>query len=157
MKMKCLFFLGFLFCIAKTSAEEINALCLHLASGKQITCLLDERPVVTLRDDELVVTTHLNKVSYKSGDVLKFTYTYVDPSGIMETKFRNAVFNFGKNTLQATNIEPSSKVEIYTTDGIMVASSVADVDGNVTMELSAQSGKVYIVKTSVANFKITKP
>ena len=75
----------------------------------------------------------------------------------METKFRNAVFNFGKNTLQATNIEPSSKVEIYTTDGIMVASSVADVDGNVTMELSAQSGKVYIVKTSVANFKITKP
>ena len=156
MKMKCLFLLGFLFCMSKISAEEINALCLHLASGKQITCLLDERPVVTFNDDDLVMTTHMSQVSYKSSDVLKFTYAYVDPSGIVETKFQNAMFNFGKNTLQATNIEPSSKVELYTADGILVASSVADANGNVTLKLSAHSGTVFIVKTSVANFKITK-
>ena len=87
---------------------------------------------------------------------LKFTYAYVDPSGIVESKFQNAMFHFGKNTLQATNIEPSSKVELYTVDGILVASSVADANGKVMLKLSAQSGTVYIVKTSVANFKITK-
>ena len=66
------------------------------------------------------------------------------------------MFHFGKNTLQATNIEPSSKVELCTADGILVASSVADANGNVTLKLSAHSGTVFIVKTSVANFKITK-
>lgn len=157
MKMKCLFLLGFLFCTSKISAEEINALCLHLASGKQITCLLDERPVVTFNDDELVMTTHMNQVSYRSSDVLKFTYAYVPLSEIIDAKFSNAMFNFGKNTLQATNIEPSSKVEIYTADGILIDSSLSDANGNVTLNMSAQSGKVYIVKTSVANFKITKP
>lgn len=155
--MKYLFILGFLFCMSKMSAEEINALFLHLASGKQITCLLDERPVVTFNDDELVMKTHLNQVSYKSRDVLKFTYAYVDPNGIMDVKIPNAMFSFSKNSLQATNLEPFSKVELYTADGILVSSSMTDMNGNVTLNLSAQSGTVYIVKTSFANFKITKP
>ncbi|MGM9701854.1 MAG: hypothetical protein ACI3YX_10505 [Prevotella sp.] len=157
MKMKHLFIIGFLLCMAKASAKEINALCLHLATGKQITCLLDEKPVVTFRDEELIITTHLNQVAYKSNNVLKFTYTYIDPSGIMDIEYPITMFKFGKNSLQLTHIEPSSKVELYTVDGILVVSSVADANGNASLSFTAQSGTVYIVKTAVANFKITKP
>ena len=42
------------------SAEEITALVLHFASGKDVTCKLDELPVVTFSDDALVIYSKNN-------------------------------------------------------------------------------------------------
>jgi len=75
MKMKLTLLLFSLLTAIQVQAEEINALVLHMASGKQVTCLLDEQPVVTFKGDELVLTTHMNVVSYKAADLQKFTYS----------------------------------------------------------------------------------
>lgn len=64
------------------SAKEACALIIHLSSGKQLVCLLDERPVVTFTDEEVVLTTHMHEVRYQSVDVQKFTYTNVVVDGI---------------------------------------------------------------------------
>lgn len=140
----------------KASAENVNALVLHLTSGNQVTCLLDEKPVVTFKSDELVITTHMNMVSYKASDVTKFTYTYADPAGISSVRTGSA-FSFNGKTLQVSNLTPSSQVSVYTIDGILMTSAKTDGNGSVVLTLPEQSGAVYIVKTSVANFKITKP
>lgn len=138
-------------------AEDANALMLHLASGKQVVCLLDEKPVITFRGDELVLTTHMNKVSYQSADVLKFTYLYADPSDISQVRMSNGMFYFVGNSLSVSGVEPNSLVAVYSVDGIFVASATTDKKGDATINLPEQKGKVYVVKTTVANFKITKP
>lgn len=138
-------------------AEDINALMLHLASGKQVVCMLDEKPVVTFSGDELVLTTHMNQVSYQSADVLKFTYLYVEPSGVSQVSTPPCIFSFRGNTLAVEGAEPDTQISVYSVDGSLIASEKANKKGAASIKLSEQSGKVYVVKTSVANFKITKP
>lgn len=140
-----------------TWAEDINAMMLHLASGKQVICLLDEKPIVTFSGDELVLTTHMNEVSYQSADVLKFTYLYVDPAGIDQVGVPQSMFSFRGNALSVSGAEPDSQIAVYSVDGALVASAKADKKGAASIILPELSGKVYVVKTSVANFKITKP
>lgn len=136
-------------------AEDINALKLHLASGKQIICMLDEKPVVSFCNEELILTTHISKVSYQSSDVLKFTYLYVEPSNINQTLMQS-LFTLKDNTLSIIGVEPGSHIAVYSLDGLLVVSTWADKKGSTSIALNEQSGKVYIVKTSVANFKITR-
>lgn len=151
--------LSFLVAILALSswAEDINAMMLHLASGKQVVCLLDEKPIVTFSGDELVLTTHMNEVSYQSADVLKFTYLYVDPSGINQVGVPQSMFLFSGNALSVTGAEPDSQIAVYSVDGALVASAKTNKKGAASIVLPDQPGKVYVVKTSVANFKITKP
>ena len=138
-------------------AEGINALMLHLASGKQVVCMLDERPVVTFRGDELVLATHMNEVSYQAADVLKFTYLNVDPTSVSNAGAQQSMFAFSGNTLSVSGAEQGSQIAVYSVDGVLVASANADKKGSASITLPEQSGKVYVVKTSVAIFKITKP
>lgn len=151
--------LSFLMAVIALSswAEDINAMMLHLASGKQVICLLDEKPIVTFSGDELVLTTHMNEVSYQSADVLKFTYLYVDPAGISQAGVPQSMFSFSGNALSVTGAEPDSQIAVYSVDGTLVASTKTNKKGVASIVLPEQPGKVYVVKTSVANFKITKP
>lgn len=144
-------------CSLSTWAESINALMLHLASGKQVVCMLDEQPIVTFEGDELVLTTHMNVVRYQATDVIRFTYTAVDHAGIAEARISVTSFSFDGDVLRANSLAPKSDVTVYTTEGTLVASSKTDKSGNVSLSLPRQAGVVYVVKTSVANFKITKP
>ena len=141
--------------VAKASAENVNALVLHLTSGNQVTCMLDEKPMVTFKSDELVITTHMNVVSYQASDVMKFTYTYADPTNISSVR-TSSTFSFNGKVLLVSNLAPSSQVSVYTVDGILVASAKTGKNGSAALTLPEQSGAVYVVKTSVANFKITK-
>lgn len=151
--------LSFLMAVVALSswAEDINAMMLHLASGKQVICLLDEKPIVTFSGDELVLTTHMNKVSYQSSDVLKFTYLYVDAVSVNQVGAQQSMFSFRGNTLSVTGVESVSQIAVYSVDGMLVASGTADRNGAASIVLPEQPGMVYVVKTSIANFKITKP
>lgn len=130
---------------------------LHLASGKQVVCMLDEKPVVSFSGDELILTTHMNEVRYQSEDVLKFTYLNVNPTTVNTAEMSQSMFSFSENTLSITGAEPDSPVAVYSVEGILVASAKTDKKGSAIVSLPEQSGKVYVVKTSIANFKITKP
>lgn len=146
-----------LFGTLSSFAEDVNAMMLHLASGKQVICMLDEKPVVTFGGDELILTTHMNKVSYQSTDVVKFTYLRIDPTGISQAGMAQNMFSFNENTLSIIGAEPDTQISVYNVDGVLVASAMTNKKGTVTVALPAQSGKVYVVKSSIANFKITKP
>lgn len=154
---KLLLLLMLTICSLSIRAESINALMLHLASGKQVVCMLEERPVVTFTNDEVVITTHMHEVRYQSSDVLKFTYVNMEEDGIHSPQLDLELIRLDGNNLSLYGLASDSPVSVYTADGILVASVKADKRGIVSIVLPGQSGKVYVVKTSVANFKITKP
>lgn len=142
--------------ISQTMATELNAIVLTLASGSQVTYVLDERPVVTFQGDDLTITTHLNVVSYASSDVLKFTYSKVDTDGIGSVS-ANANFSIIGNVLVVRNLVPNSEIMVYSVDGLLLVNDRADHNGSVSVTLPNIPSNVYLIKTKTANFKITKP
>lgn len=154
---KIILLICFLICVFKVSAENNNALVLHMANGKLVTYLLDDLPIVTFEDDELVITTPNNVVSYQDGDVVKFTYSYVDPSKVSQTTMSDTMFKFEGNVLCAYNLEPLSDVSVFSVDGALITSAKTGANGEITLSIPQQSGNVVVVKTSVANFKMMKP
>ena len=154
---KILILFLFVVSVFKVSAENNNTLVLHMANGKLVTYLLDDLPIVTFEDDELVITTPNNVVSYQDGDVVKFTYSYVDPSKVSQTTMSDTMFKFEGNVLCAYNLEPLSDVSVFSVDGALITSAKTGANGEITLSIPQQSGNVVVVKTSVANFKMMKP
>ena len=139
------------------SAIELNALILHMKSGKQVTCFLKEQPKVSFVENDLIINTDFGETCYQVGDIVKFTYSYVDPNHIDDILASNICFNFDGQTLSAKNLEPSSNVSIFSIDGILLRSAKVADNGEITMDIPLTSGSVIIVKTSELNFKVRKP
>lgn len=152
--------LSLMFSLAVTAmAEGINALTLNMASGRQVTYLLEDRPVVTFQGNELVVNTHMNVVSYASDDVLKFTYSKLSKEmvdGIASAKVKGATFSFVDDVLVAANLDPLSHVSVSSVDGKHLASAKADSHGNARIRIPAGSGRVCVIKTTTATFKLRR-
>lgn len=146
-----------LICVCKVTAESVNALVLNMTTGKQVIFMLDDLPIVTFEDDELVITTPNNVVSYQDGDVVKFTYSYVDPSKVAQTTFSDTMFKFEGNVLRAYNLEPLSDVSVFSVDGSLITSAKTGANGEITLSIPQLSGNVVVVKTSLAKFKMMKP
>lgn len=139
------------------SAIELNALILHMKSGKQVTCFLKEQPKVSFVENDLIINTDLGETCYQVGDIVKFTYSYVDPNHIDDILASNICFNFDGQTLSAKNLEPSSNVSIFSIDGILLRSAKVADNGEISVDIPLTSGSVIIVKTSELNFKVRKP
>lgn len=139
------------------SAIELNALILHMKSGKQVTCFLKEQPKVSFVENDLIINTDFGETCYQVGDIVKFTYSYVDQNHIDDILASNICFNFDGQTLSAKNLEPSSNVSIFSIDGILLRSAKVADNGEITVDIPLTSGSVIIVKTSELNFKVRKP
>lgn len=146
-----------LFVAVSASNEEVNALRIHGKSGENVTILLDEKPVVRFDGYDLVVTTHMNVVSYPSADVVKFTYVSVAPDGIRTPGLLDTVFSFEKESVRMANLSPQTRVSVYTVDGRLISSAMTDSSGCASLRLPRQSASVYVVKTSTVTFKIFRP
>lgn len=136
----------------------INALLLQGPSDYKLSILLDEQPIITFSDNDLVVTTHMGVISIPSASVTKYTYYYEDD----ETRINNAskygsALSFDGKHLGMKNLPPSTGVQVYNTDGILVSSATTDSRGNVSLSVPEKKGAVYVVKTSTLTFKISKP
>lgn len=153
---KGLLLICLLICVLRVSAESINALMLHMTSGKQIICMLDELPVVSFKGKELVLISRTDIISYQADEIVKFTYTYVNTTMVGETRKLSTMFKLEDNVLCAYNLEPLSKVFIYNMDGMLITSADTGRNGEVTISLPQSSNSVFVVKTSVANFKLIK-
>lgn len=154
--MKKLILLSFLLlCFAGSAvAEGVNALTLWMASGKQVSCFLSERPVVTFQGEDLVLTTHMNVVSYAAKDVLKFTYSYMEGDGIASLTGEATNFHFDGNKITAHKLDPESEVSVYSVDGILLATVKTDKSGSAVITIPVTAGNICVIKTSSATFKL---
>lgn len=139
------------------SSEEINALRIHSKSGKNVTILLDENPVVRFEGNDLVVTTHMNVVNYSSADVVKFTYVSVSPDDVRTPNLLGTVISFEKESVKVANLAPQTLVSVYTVDGKLISSATTDSKGCASLKLPEQSASVYIINAPSLTFKIRRP
>lgn len=143
--------------VSKTIANDINALTLWMVSGKKIVYMLDEYPKITFQDDEFVLSTHMNMISYHAADILKYTLSHVTTADIKKQMIIDAVFTFEGDCVKGFNLEPLSKIEMYTVDGKLLSVLNTDCNGTFCIYTPINQEEVYIIKTPVTNFKIKKP
>lgn len=141
---------------AQASENRVDALLLHCKSGN-VTIMLEEQPVVTFVDNELVVKTHMNVVRYPASDVLKFTYVNASSTHLKTLENENVQVAMDDNFICVSNLSPREKVLIYAVDGKLLASLMTDSYGNVRMKIPTKTNSVYLVKTLSLTFKIGKP
>lgn len=139
------------------SPSDINAIKILCRSGNEVTIMLEEDPVLRFDGLDLVITTHMNAVSFSSKEAQKIIYLNVDPNGISSTILTNALFSICEEYLKVVNLASYTTVSIYTIDGRLVSSSVTDINGCADITLPRQSASIYIVQTPSVSFKFQRP
>lgn len=138
-------------------ANGINSLVIWKTNGERINILLNENPKVTFTENEMTITTKMNKVSFSATDVIRFTYEDI-PTGINNVaKGNDAMFSIEDEYLNLSNLSQSSLIHIYRTDGTLLSTAKANSNGSAKINIANFASGIYIVKTSVGNFKIHKP
>ena len=64
---------------------------------------MSERPLVTFNNNDLVITTHMDEVSYPSADVLKLTYVNVNPTNINGIERSGTLYSLIGDELKIAN------------------------------------------------------
>lgn len=143
-------------CATNSYADEFKQLILWKANGERVNISLEEYPRVTFTSDEVLITTHMNDLSFPANDVVRFTYG-TSATDIAITVDNQTSFSLTDNRLSISNIKSNSTVTVYQADGALITSQKTDKSGNVTINIESYQPGVYLVKTSSGNFKIRKP
>lgn len=155
--MKRFIIIAILLCIPyKIFADGINAVNLWLTHGKHITYLLCKEPIITFQGEEFILTTQNSIVSYPAKDILKYTFSKIEPDAIDSYTKEKAYVVVKDANLIGRNLDPTSNVVVYSVDGSILSSAMTDEKGNVSISLPKTPNNIYVIKTSVATFKIRK-
>lgn len=135
-----------------TASAADDALNLTMKNGTVHSFILAEKPVITMGDGKLNVTTDNATATYDLYDVSQ--YTFGTPTGIKGVSVAGKISRTGDNILFG-GVE-AKNITVCTLDGSSVNANVsADATGT-TVSLSALPAGVYIVKVGSIAIKISK-
>ncbi|MBO7067810.1 MAG: hypothetical protein J6W52_03905 [Bacteroidaceae bacterium] len=136
-----------------------NAVAIYQVDGQVATFAFEEKPVVTYRGSELVLTTTQTCVQYPIYKLKKmeFTVDWDDPDAIEKVKETDTQFSFRGGQLTVGRGKSGSYVYLYNLKGIKVAQYTLDENGCASIPMQALPQDIYIVKTTGFTFKFRKP
>lgn len=139
--------------------EDVNYLCIEMTSGEDVYFYLDQYPVVTFDDGDVIFSTRQEVLRFADSEISSFRYGFdwdYEDTQIKQVITPKPVIRLMQNNVIAKGLEPNSKVQAYSLDGIMLGEVRSDAQGNATLTLPATAQGMYMIKTSVTTFKICK-
>lgn len=137
-------------------AENVAALVVMMKSGEKVHYVLDEKPKVTYKDNNMLVTAKEVMVTQALDEVQKLTFEEVEkgdtPTSVTVPLSDGYVVDLRGGQLRLSGFPVGSPVRIYDMNGRMVQSIITDAQGSAATVLP-QHG-VYVVKTDVTSFKL---
>lgn len=125
-------------------------------SGEVNYFALADRPEVTFRGNELIITMGGNQNDLAIPDVEKFTFSS-GPNSIDEIGLTSqVVISFTGDEFGMTGLRPDTRVEFYTTDGRLALAFEADSEGCVSGSVGTLASGIYLIRTETKSFKILK-
>ena len=126
--------------------------------GGKTEFVLSERPKVLFEGKSLRITSSKVDVTYGLSDILRFTYTNTDPTGITELAEADdqTGVNYQNGTLVLSQLKEDSFVGIYSLDGKLIQQLIAGHKGTYRLNLLSLPMGVYIVKADTITYKIIK-
>ncbi len=137
-------------CVSASASDE--ALNLKMKDGSVHSFILARKPVVTMGDGKLNVTTDAATATYNLYDVSE--YTFGDATGIASVKSQTGFSRNGDN-LVFHGVD-TGKVRVYSLAGVAVRVEVRNDNGDAVVSLANLQRGVYIIKASGISIKINK-
>lgn len=137
-------------------ADQVQTLIVQLKNGSQTAFFLKDKPQVKFEGGNLKVTSTVGDTSFALSDVLRFTYTTKDPTGIDETVTAPTGVNFQGDMLVISQLKANSDVSIYAVDGKQLRQLTAPHSGTYRLNLSELPAGLYLVKADNVTYKIVK-
>ena len=150
--------------VKKFTFEPIYYFVTWLNDGSRYAYALDEHPVVTYSNGELLLETHTQQVSYLADEVRKFTFSLSDiscegenpPAVSVSSLEYQQQFSLQQGDIYFGGCRAGSPISIYTLDGKLLQTVTADANGNARLVTGTYPGGVYIIKTETITHKIIK-
>lgn len=150
--------------VNKFTFEPIYYFVVWLNNGNRYAYALDEHPVVTYSNGELLFDTRYQQVSYMATAVRKFTFSASDvtheeqspPSTGIESVEQEQLHIIQQGDVYFSGCKAGSNVSIYSIGGKILYTTEIDANGNACLMLSSYPSGVYIIKTEKVTHKIIK-
>ena len=153
---KILVLLSCILLSALSFAQQPNALILKLTDGSTNTFILSEKPVVTLPDNNIVISGTANTM-YARSDVEKFFFEYVDPTGVEKVKENDVTFKYQDGEhVRLSGLKSGTIVSVSSLDGKNLSTQKSDTSGNITVSLKNLPKGVYIISYDKRSVKVRK-
>lgn len=152
--MKKLLTFLFLFVFAHSVMADDMLLQIWQSDGQVVTINLNEEPVTTYSEGNLIITTTNAVISYPLENVVK--YTYISADGITTLESMNTKFSQDGETLIFSGLKQDTEIAIYSSAGQMMKRVSPNGLDKVSVSVSSFSPGVYLIKVNSITYKITK-
>ena len=142
-KIFSLFILAVMAMMSTVAAEE-TCLTLNFNDGRVIKFGFSDKPAMTFLNDDMVITTDDQEVSYPRTDLLNFTFTQGTTTGVKAIGADDCFVNFtSRDSFTVSGVE-SGLIRVYSLNGNCLLSVAAA--GNTTVSLAGLQSGVYVVE-----------
>lgn len=142
------------FFVSQAAMADDLVLQVWQADGKVMNINLNEQPVTTYSDGQLIITTTKTTVTFPLEQVVKYTYT--DATGISSPEAVGSKVSADGESITFTGLKANTPVYLYTVAGQLVNTVTATGQSKTTVSASGFPVGVYVVKANGVTFKITK-
>ena len=157
MKKTTMLLVWLLLSIGVKAEDKQNTLVVLTKSGVRTAFVLQDKPEVTFRGTDLVVTAKEAETTFPLADVLRFVYELNDASGIDERQLEDPAFSYdASGALVVTHVQAGATVGVYSLDGKLIQQLTPRRAGTYRLPLSGLPKGVYMVRVGTVTCKITK-
>lgn len=142
------------FFVSQAAMADDLVLQVWQADGKVMNINLNEQPVTTYSDGQLIITTTKTTVTFPLEQVVKYTYT--DATGISSPEAVGSKMSADGESITFTCLKANTPVYLYTVAGQLVKTVTATGQSKTVVSVSGFPVGVYVVKANGVTFKITK-
>ena len=145
---------------AQTVQEKmITCLVLTETNGTTTEFALESFPVITIEDNNLVITCKDQKLTTALTGVQDYHFiekkVTTSISSVPSNDPKNASVSpqFSFSNAEVSGLKAGARVAIYNLNGTQISSVTADGEGRVALDLSSLPKGVYILRTPTKSFK----
>lgn len=143
--------------VSVTSKASNKVLQIWQADGQIVTISLNEEPVTTYSEGNLIITTTNTTITYPLENVQRYTYAENTPisEGDGLPDGIKSIFSNDGETLTFKGLKSNADINIYSPSGQLIRTVKANGD-KVAVSLSQLPTGVYLVKANGVTYKISK-
>ena len=143
----------------QTSPRTSYSFVVWLYDGGKISLSLEDHPVVTYNNGNIIVTTLWEQLTYPNSSISKFTLTDKDVWEGEETLIavdECIKWQHDGNTMFFSDCEPGESVMIYNAAGQLITQYTISSTGILLIPLQQFTDGLYVVKTQSITYKFIK-
>jgi hypothetical protein len=134
-----------------------NTLTIHQKDGQQFSFGLEDKPVITYTETDLVLKTTKTELQYPLASLAKFTFTDIDDAVIpIKDDGNSAQLQLDNYVVCITGAKAGISVTVIGSDGKTVDTYKTDDDGSITFSIADLPQGLYIINTENLTCKILK-